>query len=620
MSGGLTGPGGAEVLQSYVALARPQVPLLTTSLARARSRTGREILAALAWPGSTAAQLEAAAADHAPGRGSAAFARELDVPAALDYAYLAAVQPLSPDDRMAARGLLDAVRAVHGEDALQRRDAEILLQLAIDARDFTAAEHVLGTRQLRGSVRELAEADVVNPWIRPGADEEAWLGRLNANLFDGRLDPVALLPEGPTVFDRLTAGVRGAVQHDARITVIMSAYNPGQHLLTAVRSVVEQTWQNLELLIVDDASPAPAPGVLEAAERMDPRVRVIRKTVNGGTYRARNTALTEATGDFFTCVDSDDWAHPQRLERSVRPLLEDDSLMATRASGVRASADLELSRVGRGGRILVSSSLMVRTFPGLNRLGFFDTVRKGADNEYALRLEAAYDGLVLDLPRQHVLTVLLADDDSLSASDFAPGWRHPSRAEYAESQRRFHEDVFAGRRPAFLDPAAPRAFPAPRRWERYPQDGAPGPVLDLCVVADWRSGCVDEATLAYVTAAADRGAVVGLVHLESLHDLRPTLDTVTPGLRELIAEGRVERVYLDDDRETAALVVADPRPLQFPGEVQVRLRARRVHARSLDAAERAAQYDRDTVGGYLAGVFGHPVDWSPDLPGAATAS
>lgn len=615
------GPGRPDVLQTYAAHARPQARLLTTALARTRSRAGREILASLAWSGATAADLETAAIRHARGEGPASFARELDVAAALDYAYLAAIQPLAPDDRLTARGLLDAVRETHGEDALERRDVEVLLQLAIDARDFATAEHVLDTRQMRGSVRQLASADVVNPWIRQGAEEETWLRTLNAALYDGRLDPVALLPEGPTAFDRLTAGDGGgAVQHPCRITVIMSAYNPGPHLLTAVRSVVEQTWQNLELLIVDDASPSPARGVLEAAERMDPRVRVIRKRVNGGTYRARNTALAEATGDFFTCVDSDDWAHPQRLEHGVRPMLEDGSVMATRGAGVRATADLELSRVGRGGRIVVSSSLMVRTFPGLNRLGFFDPVRKGADNEYALRLEAAYDGHVLDLPRQHVHTVLLSDDDSLSASDFAPGWRHPSRAEYAESQQRFHEDVHAARRPAFLDPTGPRPFPAPRRWQRYPQDGEPGPVLDLCVVADWRSGCVDEATLAQVVAAADEGSVVGVVHLESLHDLRPVREPVTPALRELIADGRVERVYLDDDREATAVVVADPRPFQYPGEVTVRLRAQRVRARSLAAAESAGQYDRATVEAHLASVFSRPVDWSSGLTAVPTTS
>lgn len=582
---------------------------LAVSLTRTRSRAGRELLAPLVLAGHDAAELEDLAADYLRGPRTepqlATFARRLDAAAALQYAYVTAAQDLAPTDHDVARGLLGAVVDVHGQGVLGRSDAELHLQLALAARDFATVEHLLGTAPLRKTVRQLAVVDAANPWIRPGRAEREWVERLNTDLYGGSLVPVTLRPEGPTPFDRLTVAEPRPVSHEQRITVIMSAYNPDQHLLTAVRSVLEQTWQNFELLVVDDASPAPTPGVLEAVGRMDPRVRVIRKRVNGGTYRARNTALAQATGDFFTCLDSDDWAHPQRLEMGVRPLLADTTLMATRGFGVRATPELELSRVGRGGRIVASSSLMVRTFPGLNRLGFFDPVRKAADNEYALRLEAAFGGVVLDLPR-HPLTVLLADDASLSAADFSPGWRHPARTEYAESQQRFHAEVAARRRPAFLDPLGPRLFPAPRRWQRLPQDGEPGPTLDLCVIADWREPDVDEATIDRVTAAAARGAVVGVVHLESLHDLRTSVAPVLPQLRALIAEGTVERVYLDDDRAASHVLVADPRPFQYPGEVEVRLRAERLTVRRLPALH----HDEATVTAHLTTAFGLAPQWT----------
>lgn len=602
------------VLETYLSLAGEQERHLALSLTRTRSHAGRDVLAALALPRRSAVELEGLAVEYVHGdpSGLSRFAQELTLPAALEYAHTVAAQNLQPTDHDVARGLLAAVVDVHGEIALDRRAAELLLQLRLKGRDFDAAERVLTTGHLRRTVRELATVDVANPWIRPGRDEATWLERLNTQLYGG-LVPVALLPHGPSPFDRLTVAEHRPVRHECRITVIMSAYNPDHHLVTAVRSVVEQTWENIELLVVDDASPSPAPGVLEEVERMDPRVRVIRKRHNGGTYRARNTALAEATGDFFTCLDSDDWAHPQRLELGVRPLLEDRALMATRGSGVRATQDVELSRVARGGRIVAASSLMVRTFPGLNRLGFFDPVRKSADAEYALRLEAAFGGRVVDLPRWP-LTVLLASDESLSAADFAPGWRHPARAEYDESQLRAHTEIAEGRRRPFLDPDGPRLFPAPRRWERHPQDGRPGPPLDLCVVADWREGCLDETTVDYVARAAADGAVVGVVHVESLHDMRPSLDPVAPALRELIAGGVVERVYLDDDRVARTVVVADPRPFQFPGEVAVGLRPTSVVVRSIRAAEQAGQYDRGTTDRHLTATFELTPGWTDELP------
>ena len=602
-----------DVLRRYLDTTGSRVRHLGTCLTRTKSRTGREVLARATVPETTAAELEADAVAYLEGSGPTAdrvaFAHAMQLPGALEYASVVAAQNVAATDHRVARGLLAAGVDVHGEEALTRRETVLRLQLALEARDFALAERVLTTRKLPEPVRKNAAVDVVNPWLRPGLEESAWLARLNAEIYDG-LQPVTLRPDGPTPFDRLASGAGRAVRHEQRITVIMSCYNPGQHLLTAVRSVLEQTWQNLELLVVDDASPSPAAGVLEAAEASDSRVRVIRKKVNGGTYRARNTALTQATGDFFTCVDSDDWAHPQRLELGVRPMLADPGLLATRGFGLRGSTDLQLSRSGRRAHIVASSSLMVRTFPGLNRMGFFDPVRKGADNEYALRLEAAFGGFVHDLA-PHPLTVLLADDASLSAADFSPGWRHPARSEYSESPRHFHAEVAARRRPAFLDPSAPRLFPAPRRWQRLPQDGEPGPVLDLCVVADWREGNLDEATVDEVARAAAGGAVVGVVHLESLHDLRPDAAPVASALRELIAAGTVERVYLDDDREARHVVVADPRPFQFPGVVDVRLRTGRVDVRPLPGAQMDGHYASETVAGHLTDAFGVPPAWAP---------
>ncbi|MGC0250368.1 glycosyltransferase family 2 protein [Pseudactinotalea sp. Z1748] len=546
------------------------------------------------------------------------FGRGLERLSALQYAYVIASQSLTATDRDAARGLLAAVLDAHGESGFDRLDAELLLHLALKERDFETVDRVLDTMPLRRGVRQLGQTDAVNPWIRPGCDEATWLAALNENLYGGVLLPVALRSDGETPFDRLTAGAFRPVTHERRITVVMSCYNPDRHLLTAVRSVVEQTWQNFELLIVDDASTAPEPGVLEATERMDGRVRVIRKSVNGGTYRARNMALRQATGDFFTCVDSDDWIHPQRLELSVAPLLSDPALIATRGSGVRATPEVEFSRIGRGGRMVASSSLMVRTFPGLIRLGFFDSVRKAADNEYAMRLEAAFGGSIVTLPR-HALTVLLSHDASLSASDFAPGWRHGARSEYTESQERFHREIREGQRSAFLDPNAPRPFPAPRRWERHPEDGEPPGALDLCVIADWRSECADEAIVDYLSQVASRGGRVGVVHTESLHVLRAVADPITPVLRELIATGSIERIYLDDVREIRRLVIGDPRPFQFPDEVAVRLNPGRLQVRSMAVAEALGQYDAETVGKHLRGMFGVSPTWHGDLLAPAFA-
>ena len=86
----------------------------------------------------------------------------------------------------------------------------------------------------------------------------------------------------------------------------MTAYNPDPVAIeTSIRSVLQQTWKNLELLIVDDASAAQyTPEIANLAE-LDPRIRVIHLPENGGTYNARNAGWAEAKGEFITGQDAE---------------------------------------------------------------------------------------------------------------------------------------------------------------------------------------------------------------------------------------------------------------------------------------------------------------------------
>ena len=114
-----------------------------------------------------------------------------------------------------------------------------------------------------------------------------------------------------------------------------------------MRSLAAQTWTNHEILVVDDGSPHGHDEVLRRAAALDPRVRVIRLPANGGTYVARNAGLDAATGDFVTFQDSDDWSHPLRLERQVAPLLADPAIFSTTSTGMRVTAELLVTRLGR---------------------------------------------------------------------------------------------------------------------------------------------------------------------------------------------------------------------------------------------------------------------------------
>ena len=97
------------------------------------------------------------------------------------------------------------------------------------------------------------------------------------------------------------------------ISVIVPVYKVEQYLDCCVRSIVEQTYSNLEIILVDDGSPDDCPAMCDAWAGKDSRIKVIHKE-NGGLSDARNAGLAVAAGDFISFIDSDDWVTPEFLE------------------------------------------------------------------------------------------------------------------------------------------------------------------------------------------------------------------------------------------------------------------------------------------------------------------
>lgn len=90
------------------------------------------------------------------------------------------------------------------------------------------------------------------------------------------------------------------------ISVIVPVYKAEQYLERCVKSILEQTYQNFELILVDDGSPDGSPNLCDKWAEKDNRVHVIHKK-NGGASSARNAGLKIAKGTWIAFVDSDDW-------------------------------------------------------------------------------------------------------------------------------------------------------------------------------------------------------------------------------------------------------------------------------------------------------------------------
>ena len=99
------------------------------------------------------------------------------------------------------------------------------------------------------------------------------------------------------------------MEHLPLITVIVPVYRVEKYLDQCLKSITGQTYENLEILLVDDGSPDDSGKICDRWAGQDSRVRVIHKA-NAGAGAARNTALDEAKGSLVGFVDSDDYLHP----------------------------------------------------------------------------------------------------------------------------------------------------------------------------------------------------------------------------------------------------------------------------------------------------------------------
>ena len=105
------------------------------------------------------------------------------------------------------------------------------------------------------------------------------------------------------------------------ISVIVPVYKVESYLRQCIDSILNQTYRNLEILLIDDGSPDKCGEICEEYARLDSRIRIFH-TGNKGLSAARNLGLREAKGEYIGFVDSDDWLESDMYEFLLRRLEE----------------------------------------------------------------------------------------------------------------------------------------------------------------------------------------------------------------------------------------------------------------------------------------------------------
>lgn len=131
-----------------------------------------------------------------------------------------------------------------------------------------------------------------------------------------------------------------------KISVIIPVYKVEPYLRQCLDSVLNQTYNNLEVILVDDGSPDGCPAICDMYALRDSRVTALHSS-NGGQSRARNRALDcPVTGDYIAFVDSDDWLEPNMYEVLLKELKENDADIAV--CQLYTNKNLENKRIPTG--------------------------------------------------------------------------------------------------------------------------------------------------------------------------------------------------------------------------------------------------------------------------------
>jgi glycosyltransferase involved in cell wall biosynthesis len=167
------------------------------------------------------------------------------------------------------------------------------------------------------------------------------------------------------------------------VSVVVPAYNAARTLPTTVRSVLGQTMEDLEVIVVDDGSSDNTVAVADSIE--DPRLRVVRRE-NGGASAARNSGIQEARGIWVAFLDSDDVWLPTKLDRQLAYVSAHPDVHAVQTGAYFVDDDLKILHERRcnASRDALWETLLFRNLPSfpstllirrskLDEIGFFDT-------------------------------------------------------------------------------------------------------------------------------------------------------------------------------------------------------------------------------------------------------
>lgn len=528
-----------------------------------------------------------------------------DIDFRVDWAYrlakVAALLPHAPNGLEFAEALFTAciedLTAGKGKSAHLKLLAELRMSLG----DYEGALQLIDSTRIKDTYHGYLRADCINPIIVEDKDSNAWLEAFNRPLKELGMSSVKLSKEHTNrAFSRLRGRKLKHYDGGPLVSVILTVFNPcAEDLLTSVRSITNQTWTNLEILVINDASTEIEEGLLDRVANLDSRIRVINLPRNGGTYIARNFGILAARGEYITGQDADDWSHPERIFHQMKAIEADPSCSGVDTRSNRMTDELRRSSLGHGPDRRCEVSLLFRRNDAVAIGGYLPT-RKAADSEFRLRLETWAGKPVTSVKLPLYFTRL--SEGSLSRSDFRPGWSHQARRSFYSAFSYWHEN---GTRDQLTIEALQGKLTLPFSGTPSRLSGNQSIVAPsrICLLGDWRVSSND--VIRYLES--NHFGELDVMHLDSPFVAAKEARKLAPEIQGMINSGHINRVFHDQDLSFDELIVVQPELVQFGTESLKQTQARTVSV--INRALEEPNYDQKLVTKSLSNIFGCTPKW-----------
>lgn len=203
-----------------------------------------------------------------------------------------------------------------------------------------------------------------------------------------------------------------------KVSIVVPIYNVEKYLDRCIQSITNQTYQNLEIILVDDGSTDASSAICETWKANDSRIRIIHKK-NGGLSSARNAGLEIATGDYIMFEDSDDWLEQKLVEKCVdRAEEEKSSLVVFGYHKINEQGEhLEVFTFGDGN--FNKSQMIAQLYQRILEMSFGYAWNKLYRLSTLRKSGVINDGSIVDREDLYFNLMLLENLDKISYLDYA---------------------------------------------------------------------------------------------------------------------------------------------------------------------------------------------------------